>query len=134
MDVLCCPGQMILCQPDLLTELTAYRPVVFIEDFRSSRDRQLGDITDTSFLTQHDDQFLVLFCLVPDAAMLRDDASANILRHRTHLPSAQKRSDYCTGQIIPPPNFQTIITVHHSFSFLRDIPSITSYPVVPVYT
>ena len=107
MNVLCCLSQMILCQPDLLTELTAYSPVVFIKDFRSSRDRQLGDIADTSFLTQHDDQFLILFCLVPDAAMLRDDASANILRHRTHLPSAQKRSDYCTGQIIryPPPEF-----------------------------
>ena len=136
MNVLCCLGQVILCQLNLLTELTAYSPVVFIKDFRSRRDRQLRDIADTSFLTQHDDQFLVLFCLVPDAAMLRDDASANILRHRTHLPSAQKRSDHCTGQIIryPPPNFQTIITVHHSFSFLRDIPGITSYPVVPVYT
>ena len=97
---------MLLSQLDLLTELAAHSPVVLIKDLRASRDRQFGDIAHTSFLTQHDDQFFVLLCLIPDAAMLRDNASADILRHRTHLPSARKKSDHCTGQIIRyPPEF-----------------------------
>ena len=124
MNVLCCLSQMILCQPDLLTELTAYSPVVFIKDFRSSRDRQLGDIADTSFLTQHDDQFLVLFCLVPDAAMLRDDASANILRHRTPpLSTEEIRSLHRSDNPIPPRIFRQLLRFIIAFPFSGIFPA-----------